>query len=882
MKKNIIINQKIAHFSIRKTMVSVLLLLCCTSIAQLKKNLTENEYSQWSTFSNVALSEAGNWASYKLNYENKEDTLFVKSTHENYIYSFPKGTKGKFLKASVFVYQEPDHRLVLINLDSQKKIVLPDVVRFESVNDGKYIITLNNKYGVKSILHIRDENGKTIDSIGGVTSYVLNGTKDALVYNNNISGKHMVGIIVLKKYKRDLIISANLDRFHTFAWQRNGNSIAFLKETDSVSKSNTLLLYQLSQKKLITLEPKDFKEMSERHITTDLKLTISDDGSKVFFGVKTNNLVSSDTENAAVEIWNGNAPWVYPMEKSVGNWKDTAKLHVWFAESGICLPVSSDDFPDVQLTGKQEYAILSNPKSYAPHYKLDGDVDYYITDLKKNTRTLFLKQQVTDENDLIIYPYGNQIAYYRDSNWWLYDPNKDKKVNLTRGNVSVWDSGNDTLAPPVSPYNCPGWSSDGKYLILYDIYDIWIAALDGSGCKRLTRGREKNIVFRISPYEFSNKFSAKYGGRATALFDLSKEIILEATDKDDCSTGYYIWNAKEGEKLLAHYDSAIDQIHKSKNSSYVFIKQKFDTSPVLLFKENKSSRNTVLFASNPQQQRYNWGRSELIHYTNKSGQALKGILLYPSDFDKEKKYPMIVHIYEIRSAGLHRYTNPSLYNDEGFNVTNYTLNGYFVLLPDIVYEYGNPGLSATECVLAAVKNVTEMGFVDSKKIGLTGHSFGAYESSFIITQTDVFSAAISGAGISDIVRWYFSIGQDVQAPEAWRFESQLFRMGKTFYEDKESYFRNSPILNAAQITTPLLQWTGKEDPTVAWDQSVAFYIALRRLQKKHMLLVYPDEPHVIFNRENQKDLTLRTKQWFDHYLKKELPAEWISVGTKWN
>lgn len=882
MKKSNRTNHKVTHFRERKIMVSLFLLLCFISIAQMKKHLTQEEYSQWSSFSNVALSETGNWVSYKLNYENKEDTLFVKSTRENKVYSFPKGAKGKFLKGSIFTYQEPGQRLIIINLDLQRKIEVPDVVRFEIVNNGKYIITLNNRYGSKSTMSIRDENANAIDVIEGVTEYILNDKRDALIYSSDVQDNHTVGLVDFKKYKRDLIILGNEYRFHNLTWQRSGNSIAFFKETDSLTKSNTLLLYQIPLKKQITLEQKDLKEVQEMHIVADLKLTISDDGTKVFFGVKKNKSVSSDTKNNEVEIWNGNAPWVYPMEKSVGNWEDTAKLFVWFPQSSICTPISSAELPDVQLTGKQEYALHSNPKSYAPHYKLDGDVDYYITDLKKNTRSLFLKKQPTDENNLIIFPYGNQIAYYRDTNWWLYDSDKNKQINLTSGIATVWDSKNDDFAPPISPYNCPGWSSDGKYIILYDTYDIWIAALDGSGCKRLTRGREKNIVFRISQYEFSNKFSAKYGGRGTTVFDLSKEIILETTDKDDCSTGYYIWNAKEGEKLLAHNDSAIDQIQKNKNNSYVFIEQKFDKSPVLLFKQDKSSKSTVIFASNTQQQHYNWGRSELVHYTNKVGHPLKGLLLYPSDFDKEKKYPMIVHIYEIRSAGLHQYTNPSQYNDEGFNITNYTLNGYFVLLPDIVYESGDPGVSATACVLAAVKKVTDMGFVDPEKIGLTGHSFGAYESVFIITQTDVFSAAISGAGISDITRWYFSIGKDIQAPEAWRFESQLFRMGKTFYEDKESYFRNSPILHAAHITTPLLQWTGKEDPTVSWDQSVAFYIALRRLQKKHMLLVYPDEPHVVFNKNNQKDLTLRTQQWFDYYLKKEPPAQWITAGTKWD
>lgn len=850
--------------------------------ANLKKHLTEPEYSKWGTLGIGALSETGNWVSYKMNYENNTDTLFVKETRENRKYSFVKGTDGKFLKTNVFVCLVPGKGLNMVNLDSQEKIEIPDVARFDIVSNGKYIITLNNTYGVKSTMQIRDEKGKIVDVIDGVTEYTLNAKRDQLAYSSNVSDIQNVGLINFKKYARLPIISEKKYGLHTLTWQRNGDSIAFFKVTDSITKSNSIFLYRLAQKKIVTLVPKDFKEISQLHIVTDLGLNISDDGTKVFFGIIKRELTSSNEKEENPEIWNGNAPWVYPMEKSIGNWEDAAKLCVWFPDNNLCLPISSNDLPYVQLTGKQDYAINSNPKSYAPNYKLEGDMDYYLTNIKKKKRTFFLKQQSTEQNPLNVSPYRNQIAYYRDNNWWLYDPDKDKYVNLTNGIPTIWDSRNDNLVPPISPYNCPGWSSDGKYLFLYDTYDIWIAALDGSTCRRLTHGREKNIVFRISQFEFSNMFSGEYEGKSTAVFDLSAEIILEATDKDDCSTGYFIWNRREGEKPLALNNSAINQIHRSKNNAYVFIEQKFDMSPVLQFKPNKTVKSTEVFASNPQQQHYYWGKSELIHYTNKKGQSLKGVLLYPSEYDKEKKYPMVVNIYQTKSGELHQYMNPSQYNEEGFNSTNYTLNGYFVLLPDIIYELGNPGPSATECVLAAVKKVTDLGFVDPEKIGLTGHSFGGYETDFIITQTSIFSAAISGAGISDTIGWYFSMGKDVEVPQAWRFENQQFRMGKTFYEDKQSYFDNSPILNAVNVTTPLLQWTGKIDSTVSWEQSVAFYIALRRLQKKHMLLVYPDESHAISIKTNQQDLTLRVKQWFDYYLKKQPPAMWISEGIKSN
>ncbi|SHH67323.1 Dipeptidyl peptidase IV (DPP IV) N-terminal region [Flavobacterium johnsoniae] len=882
MKETNIINRKNAHLSIWEIIVCIFFLICSTSIAiaqeMLKKHLSENEYYKWGNLSVAALCETGNWVIYSINYENNTDTLFVKSTALDRIYSFPNGTNGKFLKAGVFTCITPDRKLNIVDLNSGRKIKIPDAARYETAYYGKYIITLNQTYGLKSNLKIRDENGKVLDSINGVWEYCLNTKGDGLSYSSEVSDNHSVGLIDLKKYARYTVISEKQHRFHTLTWQKNGIAIAFLNETDSITKSNTLYLHRLPHRKLIKLRQQNFKEIAQLNIVKDLGLNISDDGSKVFFGIRNKALMSS-AKDEKVEIWNGNAPFVYPLEKSIGNFEDSTKLWVWFVNSNSCFPISSKDLPYVQLTGKQDYALNSNPKSYAPHYKLDGDVDYYLTDLKNNTSSLFLKQQPTDQTNLILSPYTNQIAYYRDNNWWLYDPDKNKHINLTKGIATIWDSRDDNRAPPISPYNCPGWSSDGKYLLLYDTYDLWMTDLTGTACKRITHGREKNIVFRISQFEFSNIFSAKYHAKSTAIFDLAKDLILEAADQDDCSTGYFIWNIREGEKPLAFNDSAINQVRRSKNGSYAFMEQKFDKSPVLLFKPNKSAESTAVFASNPQQQQYYWGKSELIQYSNKKNQQLKGVLLYPSDYVKEKKYPMVVHIYQTKSGALHEYTAPSQYSEEGFNPTNYTLNGYFVLLPDIVYELGNPGPSATECVVAAVKKVTDLGFVDPEKIGLIGHSFGGYETDFIITQTDIFASAISGSGISDTVSWYFSIGNDVEAPQAWRFENQIFRMDKPFYEDQQSYFANSPILNAVNIKTPLLQWTGKDDSTVCWEQSKAFYVALRRLGKEHMMLVYPDEIHAIYKRENQKDLTTRIQQWFDHYLKKQPSASWIRVGT---
>ena len=144
--------------------------------------------------------------------------------------------------------------------------------------------------------------------------------------------------------------------------------------------------------------------------------------------------------------------------------------------------------------------------------------------------------------------------------------------------------------------------------------------------------------------------------------------------------------------------------------------------------------------------------NSIINFKNKDGKPLQGALFYPANYEPGKKYPMIVYIYEIRSNVLNRYVTPS--PRSSYNTTNYTSQGYFVFQPDIVYQTNHPGESAVNCVVPAVEEVLKTGMIDEKKIGIMGHSWGAYQTSFIITQTNLFSAAVAGAPLIDMISMY--------------------------------------------------------------------------------------------------------------------------------
>lgn len=861
----------------------LLLLSACLSAgqAQQKKYLKDNEYEKWGTLDIKSISDKGAWVSCEMSYENQKDTLFLLSTSKTKSYSFPKGKNGSFGAEDIFVFLEPESRLKIIELMSGKIQTFENVSRYESVSDGKYLITLNKGYGQKSLLTIRDKKRKVIDTIAGVTEYIFNSTKDAIMYSATYQNHYQVGIVYFKDYSRSVMSKNNAFKFYNLVWQKESKSVAFLHDSDSVSNSAVLNYYRIKDKKLFSFEDKIRNSGNKLAIYPHFPISISDNDEKVFFmetEKKDSNLKSS-TENKKVEVWNGNDKWLYPDRQRIEATGDNPKLAVWFPELNSYTKINSIEQPDFILSAQQENIIIYNKNAYGLQSKYFDETDYFLKNIKDNSESLFLEKQSCDPEQIAFDPNSNKILYYRGKNWWIYDPVQKIRTNLTKNIITNWDNSNEGSAPhQFAVYGTPGWSSDKKNVLLYDANDIWLAAIDGSKCIKLTNGYKKKISFRIAQIQY-NKSRNNYNGNTKNTFDLSEDIILEAKNTENWSSGYYIFNLKDREKSLVFEASEIDQIHRSTNNMYVYRKQNFDNPPQVEFKK-KNAKTEVLFKSNKQQKEYYFGKSELLYYHDSEGKKLKAALFYPANFNPKRKYPMVVHIYDIMSKELHKYVNPSLRNREGFNVTNYTLNGYFVLLPDIHYELGNPGISALDCVTAAVNSVVNKGVVDESKIGLFGHSFGGYEANFIISQSTIFSAAVSGAGISDIIAMYFNISKNgILQSDMWRFESQQWRMGKSLFDDNEGYTRNSPIMQVENVKTPLLLWAGKNDRIVPYSQSVSYYLALRKLGTKNIMLLYPKEDHSIENPFNQIDLSRKIMAWFDYFLKGDTNSKWITDGT---
>ena len=207
-------------------------------------------------------------------------------------------------------------------------------------------------------------------------------------------------------------------------------------------------------------------------------------------------------------------------------------------------------------------------------------------------------------------------------------------------------------------------------------------------------------------------------------------------------------------------DKLYSGLMKAKDSDTIlFTQQTFTEFPDLWSADLSFAKPQKISYANPQQVQYNWGTQEMIDYTSADGKKLKALLAKPENFDPKKKYPMMVYIYEKMTDNMHRFVSPA--PAQNINVTRYVSNGYVVLRPDIVYKTGYPGKSALDTVVPAVQQVIAKGYVDPKRVGIQGHSWGAYQISYMITRTNIFRAAEAGASMANMVSglWRHSLGR---------------------------------------------------------------------------------------------------------------------------
>jgi fermentation-respiration switch protein FrsA (DUF1100 family) len=585
------------------------------------------------------------------------------------------------------------------------------------------------------------------------------------------------------------------------------------------------------------------------------------------------NKDKDDDDPPSVAVWNWHDVEVMPKQKlSAKNDRQKNMLAAWHVEKGALVPLGKDLYERLTPLKHQSLAVAANWSAYAMERSIGRPAaDISLVDLASGARTK-IQDRLNDDYYLETSPGGRYLLYFHDDHYWTVNTATHATVNITKNAPTAFvDRESDWTIKQKPPFGVAGWTKDDAAVLLYDKFDLWQVASDGSRAVRITDGAADQVRHRYEKLDPEEEW-----------IDTSKPIYLSL---------FGIWTKKSGfarlrpgasgaltEEHLLWLDKSLDHLAKAKDADvFEYVQQTFVESPNAFIVGPDLKEAKAVTKTNPFQNNYAWSREELIEYKNSHGDRLQGALFYPAGYDPAKKYPLIVLIYEKLSDNLHRYSPPS--ERAYYNPSAITSHGYFLLEPDIIFKPRDPGVSVVDCVTAAAKRVIQMGVTDPKRIGVMGHSWGGFDTTYLATHTtDFFAAAVAGAPITDLVSNYGNHHWSSGIAETDHIETGQQRMEVPLYEDLQAYIRNSAVFGVQGMNTPLLIEVGDSDGTVFFHQGVELYNIARRARKDVVLIEYAGEDHGLRKKSNQIDYQHRIFAWFGHYLKDEPAAPWITSG----
>jgi len=606
----------------------------------------------------------------------------------------------------------------------------------------------------------------------------------------------------------------------------------------------------------------------------------SKDGARIYLGTGAPPAAPADPDDKTpsptkVDLWNYKDPLIQPMQKvrEQQERERTYRAVVHVADKKF-VQLATEDLPTVNPGDDPTQAIGLSDMAYRQEISWDQDYnDVYLLDLKSGKPKKVLEHW--GSNATAMSPGGKYVLYFdeRNGHWFSYRVSDGARVNLTEKIPSKFQQENNTPDLP-GPHGSGGWTADDKSVLLYDKFDIWEVKPDGSGAHMITNGegKKQSLIFRYRSMDPDER-----------VVPANKPLLLSTVNDATRASGFYriasLTTTAAPEKVVM-LDKAFGAPAKAKNAdTVVFTLSRFEEFPDLWISDTSFKDMKKVSNANPQAAEYLMGKSELIDYVNADGKKLRAILTKPENFDPSKKYPLMVYIYEELTQGLHGYSAPNV--GTSINIPRYVSNGYVVLRPDIVYETGYPGQSAEKCVIPAVNTVLAMGFIDPKRIGIQGHSWGGYQITYLVTRTNMFAAVEAGASVSNMISAYGGIRWGTGMSRAFQYEKTQSRIGAPPWDAPLQFIENSPIFWVKKVQTPYLTIHNDEDDAVPWYQGIEWFSAMRRLGKEAYMFTFNGEKHGLRNRDNMKYWTVHMDEFFDHYLLGKPRPEWMDKGVSY-
>jgi dienelactone hydrolase len=799
----------------------------------------------------------------------------------------------------------------LLELATGDKLEVPNATSFKFAKGGQWLAVRTNKAAGDTThdgadLLLRDLTLGASRNIGNVNQYAFDDAGRLFAYTVDASGNLGNGVYLVDLGTGETkTLDGSTETYDALQWSNEGTNLAALRGTRKsgvAQRDNVLLAWsRLGAPNTATLEYNPSKDASfpKNMVLSEFATPrFSEDGSRLFVGIKEQEPEApkpcadrSECEpQANVDVWHWKDadPQSVQMIRIQQLRRATFPAAILVATERL-VRLGNEDMPVVTPTATGKWAVGRDDSAYRGEVAWGGShADYYRVNTESGERTPIEKKVVRTMGTS---PDGKWFLYLKDKHVKAVNLETMRPVDLDDGERLSFVDVDDDHPYELPTYGVAGWSKDGKYVLLNHKYDLWAVPLDGGTAIDITQGigAAQKIEFRLVRLDRpagrggrggGGIFGAALGADEDAGVDLTKPLLLSAYGEWTKKTGYWRVALGRAPAPLIWADKQIGQAQKAEHAERViFTEQTFNEFPNYWVSTTAFASPRKVTDANPQRAEYAWGSKVLIDYTNRKGQKLQGTLTLPAGYQPGKKYPMLVYFYEIMSNTHHAFSMP-VYDDRP-HISTYASNGYLVLQPDVVYEIGKPGSSAVDCVESAVKKVIELGYADPQHIGLQGHSWGGYQSSYILTRSKLFAAVVTGAPPTDLISFYDETYPGTGTLQQGIMELGQVRMGEgaTPWTAKDLYEDQSPIFHVRDITTPFMILHGTADNAVDWHQGLEFYGAARRWGKQVILLSYPGEPHHLARKENQKDFQIRMKQFFDHYLMGKPEPAWMRDGV---
>lgn len=817
----------------------------CMTVAALHANSDRDSLfidPRWHRLFPSKLSNNGQWLLYYHNYPNnpKSNKAFVINTNS------AKSTELTGLKDFTFF---ADHMLIgksntdmsIYNLKTSKTIdQYSGILNCDVLDRLDAICYLTDKQQLEVVRYKKDKP-ELLVSDQAVKKYMLSSDKKQLLYLKENQNNELFSIDLLTLQTRKL---ADLKRdLKHVIWNNESNACVVIQE------NNFLSVFNLNTNEIKNIQ---LPEANHQEIRITVDFFLNND-LYIAFDLKK----EQTKEQEYIEIWNANARDLHLMHKR--GLTPKAYVYQYKQEKLIELDRKNDrEFLHINIPN---HIVSYNPFEFVSYLVPYDDSRFVLEQIEPRKKITELSVSYNFPTSYVISPNNEYMVYPKTGYWELYNFKTMEKVTIYHDH----------------PDTKPIWSKNSKLLYIQTKNNLIEYNIETHSPKSITSFKENTAVAIIN-----NTFKKGY-----SEIDHTNPILFKISHPN-FRTSVYSYHNKKVMKIIdrtkKHINTRYLSFLTSKDAQTLVYTQEDYKEPPSIEVWKKGKTNTLKISDMPRDL-YDWRRQKVIAFQDKYGKELTGILYYPKNIKLGNKYPMITYVYGIQGGTASYFGMPTLLNEHGYNQSLLTDQGYFVFTPDTYVSEEGPGLSALDCVTKGIEAITkEEPAIDETKLGLIGHSFGGYEANFIATQTEMFSAVVSGAGLADLLWNTYEYNYHLSKPNYSRFETVQYKMHTSYADNPDKYIQNSPIFYVQNVNTPMLLWTGMKDKNVHWENTRHMFTALKRYKKSSIALFYKNVNHAIttnFSQERE-DLTLRVMNWFDYFLKDKKDIEWIKNGIDYN